>query len=279
MLWWFIGVWLASGFVIPGLCLISMARRGVFLRGIGAERRQAAGEPHSLSRVASDVRSTWGTRRPASSLGMWAFKLTEHRPIGTRMTPKVGHTGLYVISGLVSLGVLIVLFVGSFGNSNTTMRDLPSVSAVAPAPVKATAVAEATPIQSRASATLSPSPAQLSAKLAPDAIDGEEGLVGRSLLTESASFGGAEQLASVHPQTGDEGKSAVDHASRQTETSAPQVPVAGALPTAPVYTKPPVADRGWGHRRASGPSVRSYTTRSSRGTWLSAPAMNAGANS
>lgn len=277
MLWWFIGVWLASGFVIPVLCLISMARRGVFLRGIGAERRQAAGEPHSVSRVVSDVRSTWGTRRPASSLGMWAFKLTEHRPIGTRMTPKVGHTGLYVISGLVSLGVLILLFVGSFGDSNTTMRDLPSASAIALAPVKATA--EATPIQSRASATLSPPAAQLSDMPAPRATDGDEGLVGRSLLTESASFGGAEQLASVHPQTGDEGKSAGDYASRQTETAAPQVPVAGALPTAPVYTKPPVADRGWGHRRASGPSVRSYTTRSSRGTWLSAPAMNAGANS
>ena len=279
MLWWFIGVWLASGFVIPILCLISMARHGVFLRDVGAERRQAAGESHYTARVASDARSTWGTRRPTPSLGMWAFRLTEHRPIGTRMTPKVGHTGLYVISGLVSLGVLILLFVGSFGDSNTTMRDLPSASAVAQAPVTPMAVAAAAPIQPRASATLSPSPAQLSAKLAPDAIDGEEGMVGHGFLTDRTSFGGAEQLASVHPQTGDEGKSAGDYASRPTDTAAPQVPFAGALPTAPVYTKPPVADRGWGHRRASGPSVRSYTTRSSRGTWLSAPAMNAGANS
>jgi hypothetical protein len=277
MLWWLIGVWLASGFVIPFLCLISMARRGDFLPGVGAERRRAAGESHYTARVASDARSTWGTRRPASSLGMWAFKLTEHRPIGMRMTPKVDHTGLYVISGLVSLGVLILLFVGSFGDSNITMRDLPSASAVAQTPVMP--VAATTPIQSRPSATLSPSPAQLTAKPAPDAIDGEEGTVGRGLLTERTSFGGAEQLASVHPQTGDEGKSVGDYASRPTDTAAPQVPVAGALPTAPVYTKPPVADRGWGHRRASGPSVRSYTTRSNRGTWLSAPAVNAGANS
>jgi hypothetical protein len=277
MLWWFIGVWLASGFVIPVLCLISMARRGVFLRDVGTERRQAAGGSQYTARVASDARPTWGTRWPASSLGIWAFRLTEHRPTGTRMTPKVGHTGLYVISGLVSLGVLILLIVGSFGDSNTTMRDLPSASAVAQAPVTPAAVA--TPIQSRTSATFSSSPAQLSAKSAPDGIDGGEGTVGRGLLTERTSFGGAEQLASIHPRTGDEGKSAGDYASGQTETSAPQMPVVGALPIAPVYTKPPVADRGWGHRRASGPSVRSYTTRSSRGTWLSAPAMNAGANS
>jgi hypothetical protein len=277
MLWWFIGIWLASGLIIPVLCLISMAHRGVFLRDVGTERRRAAGESHYTARVASDARSKWGTPRPASSLGLWAFRLTEYGPISMRMTPKVGHTGLYVISGLVSLGVLILLFVGSFGDSNTTMRDLPSASAVAQAPVTPAAVA--TPIQSRASATISPSPAHLSAKPAPDAIDGEEGMVGRGLLTERTSFGGAEQLASIHPRTGDEGKSAGDYAGRETETLAPQMPVVGALPTVPVYTKPPVADRGWGHRRASGPSVQSYTTRSSRGTWLSAPTMNAGANS
>jgi hypothetical protein len=279
MLWWFIVVWLASGFVIPVLCLISMARRGVFLRDVDAERRQTAGEPHSAARVASGARAKWGASWPASSLGMWVFRLTEHRPIGGRMTPEVGHAGLYVISGLVSLGVLILLFGGSFGDPNTTMRDQPSASAVADTPVTSAAAAGARLNQSRASAALSPSPVQLSAKPGPDAIDGEEGTVGRGLLPERTSLGGAEHLASIQPRTGDVGKSAGDYASRPTDTAAPQVPAVGVLPTAPVYTKPPVADRGWGHRRPSGTSVRSYSTRSSRGTWLSAPAMNAGANS
>jgi hypothetical protein len=56
MLWWFIGVWLASGAVIPALLLLCTASRGV-LRNIEAEQRQAAEESHSAATSASVVRA------------------------------------------------------------------------------------------------------------------------------------------------------------------------------------------------------------------------------
>ena len=75
MLWWFIGVWLASGAVLPVCWLLSMAYRAA--------------------------------------------------------SKKIGPKGLYVLSGLVSIGALILLFVSPFCDSNITMRDIPSASAVA----------------------------------------------------------------------------------------------------------------------------------------------------
>ena len=75
MLWWFIGVWLASGAVLPVCWLLSMAYRAA--------------------------------------------------------AKKIGPKGLYVLSGLVSIGALILLFVSPFRDSNITMRDIPSASAVA----------------------------------------------------------------------------------------------------------------------------------------------------
>ncbi len=279
MLWWFIGVWLASGPVIPVLWLLSMAYRGGFLRDIEAEHGQVIAESHSRMSAASTAQSACA-RWFGSSLAMWAVRLSEHGPGGTRITPKVSHLGWYALSGLVSIGVLILLDVGSFSDSIITMRDLPSSSAIAQATVPQAAMAEVRPIQSPASATLSPSPAPVSAKPAQADTDGDEGVVRRDLLREPPSLGETERVTSIQPQTGDAAEIAGDSgASRPAATAAPQMPATGALLTALVHPKTLGAERGPGHRRARVLPVRPYATGSSRGTWLSAPNPNAGANS
>ena len=280
MLWWFIGVWLASGAVIPVLWLLRVAYRGVFFRDIEAEQGQGGVEAHGAAIAASTAQSAYGVRRLATSRVMWAFRLPEHRPGGARTTPRSSHMGRYTLSGLVSFGVLILLYVGSFSDSIIAMRDLPSSSDVAQPPVPQAARAEAMPIQSPASATLSPSPAQLSAKPAQADIDGEAAMIGRGSLREPPPLSETERIASIQPQTGDVAASAGDNAGRQVAAAAPQMPTQGApLLTAPVYPKVPGAERGPRHRHARGLPVRPYATGSSRGTWLSAPNPNGGANS
>jgi hypothetical protein len=196
MLWWFIGIWLASGAVLPVFWLLSMAYRAV--------------------------------------------------------SKRIGPKGLYVLSGLVSIGALILLFVCPFRSSNITMGDMPSASAVAQAPMTSAAGAEAKPIQLLILATVSPSRAQFSAKPA---------------QAEPPLFGEAGQVASIQPRIDDVGESANDDASRQTDAATPLVPAAEALLTAPV----PSAGRGSAHRRTHGSPVRPYVTPLSRGTWLFAP--------
>jgi hypothetical protein len=127
------------------------------------------------------------------------------------------------------------------------MRDMPSASAVAQAPMTSAAAAEAKPIQLLTSDTLSLSLAQFSAKPA---------------QTEPPSFGAAEQVATIQPQFVDVGESANDDASRQ-DAAAPL--------TAPVYPKIPSAGRGSVHRRTPGLPVGPYVTQSNRGTWLFPP--------
>jgi hypothetical protein len=261
------------------LWLLSVAYRGVFFRDIGAGQRQGGVEAYGAALAASTAQSAYGVRRLATSLVMRAFKLPERRPRGARITPKASHMGRYALSGLVSFGVLVLLYVGSFSDSIITMRDLPSSSAVAQPPVPQAAMAEAMPIQSAASATLAPSPAQLSAKPAQAGTDGEEGMIGRGPLREPPSLGETERVASIQPQTGNVAESAGDNAGRQVAAAAPQLPTEGALPTAPVYPKVLGAARGPRHRHARVLPIRPYATGSSRGTWLSAPNPNGGANS
>jgi hypothetical protein len=280
MLWWFMGVWLASGAVIPVLWLLSMAYRGGFFRDIEAEHGQVIVAPHSTTTAASTAQSAYGVRWLAASLAMWVFGLPEHHPSGSRITPKASHVGRYALSGLVSIGVLILLYIGTFNDSIITTRDLRSSSAAAQAPLPQAAMAEARPIQSPASATLSPFSAQLPAKPAQADTDGEEGVIRRGSLREPPLLGETERVASIQPQTGDVAESAGDDAGRQVAAAAPQMPTAGRpLLTAPVHPKVLGAEHGLAYRRARGLPVRSYATGSNRGTWLSAPNPNAGGNS
>jgi hypothetical protein len=200
MLWWFIGIWLASGAVLPVFWLLSMAYRAA--------------------------------------------------------SKRIGPKGPYVLSGLVSIGALILLFGCPFRSSNITMGDMPSASAVAQAPMTSAAGAEAKPIQLLILATVSPSRAQFSAKPA---------------QAEPPLFGEAEQVASIQLRIDDVGESANDDASRQTDAATPLVPAAGALLTVPAYPKVPSAGRGSAHRRTPGPPVRPYVTHLSHGTWLFPP--------
>ena len=124
MLWWIIGVWLASGAVIPVLWLLSMASRGVFARDLGVEQRQVTVGSDDAATPASAPRSAYGIRRLASSLAMRAFRLPGHSPDGMRVTPNRSHVGQYVLSGLITLGALMRLFVSSISDLSVTIRDL-----------------------------------------------------------------------------------------------------------------------------------------------------------
>ena len=279
MLWWIIGGWLASGAVFPVLWLLSMASRGIFARDLGAEQRQVAIESDNAATPASAPRSAYGIRRLASSLAMRAFRLPGHSPYGMRVTPNRSHVGQYVLSGLTTLGALILLFVISFDNSSVTIRDLPSAAAVAHAPVAPAAVVETRLLHSQASAALS-AIAPFSATPAPSDTDTVDGEASRGSLRQTPSFGDAEHLALIDSQTGNVGEHASDDASSPTAIAPPQAPAAEAVLTAPVFSSVRGAERGPGYRRAHGPSVRSYgTTPLSHGTWLFPPAPNAGANS
>jgi hypothetical protein len=267
MLWWFISAWIASGAVIPVSWLLCVARRGVFFGDTEAEQTPAVVESHGAAAAASSAQPAYGIPWLASSLTTWACRLLERGPGSTRTGPVANHLGRYVLSGLVSIGALILLYVGTFSASN-----LPLSMTVAHAPATQAAVAEVEPIRPLASADLSPSPAQLSATPTQAATNGEEGQAQRDL----PSLGEAEQVA-AEPQPGDARESAGENASRRTEAAAPQVPAAVALLI--VYPRIPGAERGAGRNRAPGPSIRPYITPVNRGTWLFPPTTNAGSNS
>ncbi|MGA8192243.1 MAG: hypothetical protein WB902_02615 [Acetobacteraceae bacterium] len=95
---------------------------------------------------------------------------------------------------------------------------------------------------------------------------------------EPAAVTEAEPAASLQPQDGRVANSADEDASDRTVAIAPPEPAAEALLTVPAYPRAP-AERGVAHRRAQGPQVPTYVTRSSRGTWLFPPTVNAGGNS
>jgi hypothetical protein len=279
MLWWFVGVWLASGAVVPVLLLLRAAWRGIFPRDIEADQRQVAVEPHSTASAASTTRSAYGIRRLGSPLARWVFRLQGHAPGNARTTPQASHMGRYMLSGLVSIAALILLFVGSFSDSIIKVRDMPATSAVAQAPVAQAAVAEAGPLPRLASAVLAACPTQLPATSVQAAADGEHGVARRGLLPDPASPSEAQQVALIQPRTGDMEERAGDDSSHQTDAAASQVAASVALLTVPVAPKGPGAERGWGQRRPGGAPVRPDATRASRGTWLFAPNSNGGANS
>lgn len=256
MLWWFIGAWLASGVAIPVVWLLGMAGRGRIARDTEAGSRQAFPESHSATAGASPARSAYGIRRLVASLVMCVFRLPEHCRSGTRMARTVHLMGRGALSGLVGIGALTLLFVGSFGDSIIATLDPPSSAAVADAPAAQVAEAMATKAD----------------------IDDEAGVARRGLPRESPPLGDAEQVASIQPRTGEAVASAGDDVSRQTAVAA-AAPLAtgGTL----LIADPKVAsvERGSGRPRARGPLVRTFVTGSNRGTWLFPPNMNAGGNS
>jgi len=128
-------------------------RCAIACRDMAVERKRAArSTPISSGRKA---RLATGLARAVkvvveSRSAATAMSTVPTRPSGTRITPKVSQSGQYVLSGLVSIGVLILLFVSPFSDSGIIMREMPSVSAVAQTPMTQTAVVEARPAQGEA---------------------------------------------------------------------------------------------------------------------------------
>jgi hypothetical protein len=151
----------------------------------------------------------------------------------------LGRVGQCVLAGLLCLGALIMLFLGSFSDSTVTMP-----SGVARAPAAQTP--EARPTQP-ALAVPSPSTAELSAKPEQGEVD-----------TEAAQRGSLHK-PSVEPQAGGLGQ----RSDAGSAMHAPRLPATTALI----------------HRHVREVPVRPYATRSDRGTWLWAPNNNAGSNS
>lgn len=204
----------------------------------------------------------------ASAAVFYRF-LAGPRPTGTWIASKVSRRVLYVFSGLVSIGALVLLFVCSISKSTITMRDMPSASAVAR--TATTQVADARPILLLDAAALSPSLALFS-ELSAD-IDSEREIIKRGLLGEPLSLDEADLVASIQPlsiRTGGRGAGG---------DAAQQVPAAATILTAPLYPTARRAQHSSAHRRASRTSVRPYVTQSaSHGTWLFAPNSIEGAN-
>ena len=152
----------------------------------------------------------------------------------------IGRIGQYVLSGLLCLGALILLFLGSFSDSTVTM-----LSNVARAPAVQTT--EARPTQA-APAVPSLSTAELSAKPEQGEVDTEAAQ--RGLLHEP----------SVEPQAGGMG-----HIGQRSDAGS-----AMGAPRLPATT----------HRHVREMAIRPYVTRSDpRGIWLSVPNQNSGSNS
>jgi hypothetical protein len=251
MLWWLVGVWLASGAVVPLLWVFGMVYRGVFVRDTAAEHAPTESLPTSL---------------PAKWAFTWKFARLGQRPGGTWTAPKAARLGRYALSGLVGIGALILSFIGSFNEWLATPHDLPSAPAVAQSPVRPAAIAEPRPMQSVASAEVSPFPARLSAAPQEPALQKEAG-----------------QFVASQPPTGDIAEGAGEDAGRQASAAVtPPVPPAEALEamqTASTAFKPPEAERGSVRRRARGTSVLPLVSPAGRGIWLFAPNLNAGGNS
>jgi hypothetical protein len=267
MLWWFVGAWLASAAVVPVLLLLRTAWRAVFPRDTEAEQTQLMVEPHSAATSASTAWFAYRLRGLATS----ALRLPGHPPSGAQTTPKLALVGRYMLAGLLSVCALALLHVSSFSDSISIMHNLPAASTGTQASATQAAVPETGRIQPPASVVLTPYPALFSATPVTVGTDGEAA-ARRGLPPEPASPGEAEQAAAIQAGTGDTGEGAGADAGRQLEAAAPPL-------TAQVGPKVPGTGRGLGHRRASGPLVGPYVTRSSRGTWLFAPNSNGGANS
>ncbi len=203
MLWWLVGMWLASGLVIPLLWLLGVAGRRVF-----------PGRPKATPVVGS----------PAPP------------PKGVRATPRQSRIGRFSLAGLVGIGALVLMLVGSFSDPITRLQELPSVLTPAPAPASEAAI---TPPSGEADQVLSAEPA-----------DGNVRKV--SLDDPPSQADAATPLVAVEQPLG-------------------ALPVPPGQPDA-ARDRPHGHVRGpsTAAARNSRP-VRAYITRSVRGTWLFPP--------
>ena len=277
MLWWFIVVWIASGAVIPLLWLLGLLSRGVSAR---SATQGPAIIRHAAPAMSATAQPAHGVRMAAATMLAWLFSLTEHRPGGvTTARPRV--VGLYLLSGLVGIGVLVLLLVAPLNDSGHARHDLASSpGAAAQVPVARAAIAEAHLMQSPASSALSAGPVESAVKPGAGETGCDAPAVKSSFLGESPLIGGTEPAAASLPVQDDAAVSARGTASRLVDDdAAPPAQVPVAVLTPPVYHAPAGMGRGSVPHRARAVVLRPYATGASRGTWLSVPNQNGGSNS
>jgi hypothetical protein len=274
MLWWFIVIWIASGAAVPMLWLLGLASRGVSARS--ARQPRAIMQRHALPAMASTADPARGVRTAAATVLAWLLSQTEHRP-GSARTARARVVGLYLLSGLVGVGVLILLFVVPLNDAGHAPRDLPSSQGIAAQiPATRAALAEARPMQS----VVAPALAGPSAEVPVRTAQGDPGCDAAGVKSGflSPSDSDTQPVAATQPARSDADDDAGATAVRPVDDASP-APVPVAVLTPPVYRAPAVAERGSGHRRAPAVVFRPYATGASRGTWLSAPNQNGGSNS
>jgi len=218
MLWWFVGIWLASGAIVPVCLLVKVA--------FTEWGREAAGVD-----VATTTTTTPQHSHPRGPLA--------RRPV------------LYVVMGSIGIGVLVILLFGALGQS---VRDQQAAATVAPAPPAGATDPTATGSVNSVAATLP---------------EGE---------MATASAGESEQAPSSTPPD-DVGARVAASTAYRADVAAPQAPRATVPLIWPTYGPVLRAQRGGLHHHASGQAIRPHVSPPNRGTWLSVPNPNSGANS
>jgi hypothetical protein len=257
MLWWFVGIWVVSGAVMPMWGLLDTVAGGARLTDRDADGGLVAAELHDAA--PSAAQSACAGRQPALVRAFgplpWLWRQITAAPatIGAR------RVGRGMLAGLAGIAALLVLLLGSF---SVTMPDLATETAASNSVtvLPETTVAIAAPF---GAVSAEPPVTRMT--------DGETAAVPRDAPTESA--GTTEQYAAVPVRQDDTSPpgaaTSVDNAAPPAQEA--KVPLTGptALP----------AQRSRGSRHANQLVERPNGSRWSRGTWLFAPNPNAGANS
>ena len=242
MLWWFVGIWLASGTIVPVCLLVKVA--------FTAWGREAAAVVVATTTTTAASTVTREGRWLASSRDMWPFGESGQRAAGVESAGRARRPVRYVVMGAMGIGVLVILLFGSFGQS---VRDHQAAATVAPAPPAEAADTTATGSVNSVAAT---SP------------EGE---------MATASAGESEQAPSSTPPDVEERVAA--STAYRADVAAPQAPRATVPLIWPTYGPMPRAQRGGPHHHASGQVIRPHVSPSNPGTWLAVPNSNSGANS
>jgi len=243
MLWWFVGIWLASGAIVPVLLLVKVA--------FTAWGREAAGVDIATTTTTAASTATREGRWRSSSRDRWPFGVSWQRAAGVESTARARRPVRYVVKGAIGIGVLVILLFGSFGQS---VRDQPAAATVAPALPAEAADTTATGSVNSVAAT---SP---------------EGEMATALAGES------EQAPHSTPPD-DAGERVAANTAYRADVAAPQAPRATVPLIWPTYGPVLRVQRGVPHHHASGQAIRPHVSPSNRGTWLAVPNPNSGANS
>jgi hypothetical protein len=220
VLWWFIGAWLGVSAIVPIMWLLSTNYPELFSPDIEAQK-QVAPEPH--------VPASW--RVSSFQVGRYAF------------------------SGLLSIGVLILLFIGSFDDPPVMIRGL--TSSLTGAPAMPSQMASIGPMPAPMSAPLSDAKLQMEpaqAEAISQKVEAEHEVRWRSE---------AGHIAADETQSDSYKESAKGSADHQMDAAAAPVSVAVTPPSAPMLRK----ERVWTKQRTVRAPPRPDIRRS-YGTWL-----------